>query len=316
MQHGLLAAAILLLLFLGTAGCLKEGSVDVSGITIARESVTSGEVVLNVSCSIVHYSGPGIGATKLRLQALDTATGLLANEVTQSVGPVDIGKTRICHTLLPLPRSGSYRIIVSIFDGDHLLTRGEIPVYNLERLPTDSSRTALTITDMDFIVRGVSGGMALIEANIYCTNRGREPSPDLNIEVKAREEDARLTADRQWTSVNPVPPDKTVIANVTLTIPDQYNYEVPVVLWRDGVTVGESTGYIRLRPVTTAAKEQQFITREIETGSFTAKDQSLPSGAYAGVAPTMRSPGFGLPTVFCTVVILALLARRRYHECD
>jgi len=314
MKRGLIVMGFLLLALIGAAGCLREGSVGIAGISIARESVTSGEVVLNVSVTIQHYSGPGIGDTKIRLQARDSSTGLVVAEVIQPVGPIGVGGTRICHTLITLPRSGSYEILVNVFDGDHLLASGKIPVYNLDRLPTDKSRTALSVTDMDFIVRSVSGNTARVEADIYFTNRGSEPSPPLSVEIKAREEDARLTADRQWTTVDPVQPDMTVIANVTLAVPDQYNYEVPVVLWREGVIVGEATGYIRLRPVTMAAKDQQFVTRDIETGSFVPEEGRLAVAIPPGIDSTMRSPGFELPIVAGAFLILAVFARRKRYE--
>lgn len=294
---------VLLVLLLSTAGCLKESRFAVTGMVIAPASVTSGQAVLNVSTSIENTFGFGAGGVRLQLQAYDTETGLLVHESTHEVGAIGRGETRVVTPQIALPHRGSYRIVAMVFENQKHRATGEITVHSLERLPADSAKTDVGVTDMDFLVRGVDNGRAIIEAAVYFTNRGVSASPDLSVEVKAREANARLIADRQWTTVEGIRPDGTVIRNVTLSVPDQYNYEVEVVLWRGDVIVERGTGRVALAPSTQISKDEQFVTTRIETSRFVTSETVPQPGATRPIA----TPGFGGP-----IAILAIAASLGY----
>ena len=80
------------------------------------------------------------------------------------------------------------------------------------------------MADMDFIVRSVVQGQATIGAKVSFTNEGSEPNPPFSVEIKAREADAGLLGDRQWTILDPIRPGSD-------------NYEVEVVLLQGDVIV-------------------------------------------------------------------------------
>jgi len=149
----LLLLLVVTLLAVTSAGCLREGTAGVTGITVEPVNVTAGEVVLNVTTTVRHLSGPGIGDGVLRVEVLDDETGLRVHEVTQRFVPVRPGDTVVVPCELTLPRRGSYRLRADLIGGLQG-AGGEVTVRSLERLPPDPVRTAVTITDMDFLVRG------------------------------------------------------------------------------------------------------------------------------------------------------------------
>ncbi len=303
----LLLVAVVLLVT--AAGCLKEGSAGVTGITVEPVNVTAGKVVLNVSTTVQHWSGPGLGAGVLRIEVLDDETGLRVHEGTQEFGPISPGTTVVVPYELTLPRRGSYRVRASLAGGGLRGTGGEVMVRSLERLPPDTARTPITITDMDFLVRGVANGRAQIETEVQLTNQGTGPNPDLTVEIKAREASARLLADRQWTTVGAVRPGATVTRNVTLSVPDQHNYEVEAVLWSGDVIVERGSRSVNLAPNATATGGQEFTVRKIDTGEFiTARE----TGAMVPVPVPTRTPGFGVPASLAALA-LVLLGWRRNH---
>lgn len=301
---------IVAVLVVATAGCLREGTAGVTGITVEPVNVTAGAVVLNVSTTIQHWSGPGVGAGMLRVEVLDDETGLRVHEGTRKFDPVRPGSTVVVSYELTLPRRGSYRVRASLTGVGVQQAGGEVTVRSFERMPPDDARTPITITDMDFLVRGVEHGRARIEAEVQLTNQGDGPNLDLVVEIKAREADARLLADRQWTTVGSIRPGATVTRNVTLSVPDQHNYEVEAVLWSGDVIVERGSRSVNLAPNTTATGGKEFAVRRIDTGEFvTARE----TGVMMPVLTPTRTPGFGGPAALLGLA-LVLLGRRRHHD--
>jgi hypothetical protein len=183
-------------------------------------------------------------------------------------------------------------------------------VRNLERLPTDRDRTGVEIQDIDFIVKSVANGRATIESDIYFTNQGTGSSGAYDVEVRAREMDAHLIADKQWTRIDPVKPEATVIKGVDLSVPDQYNYVVEVLLWQDQVIVKRGEGTVLLRPGSTLSGGEHFVTRKIETGQFIPETPLPALPPYAGTG-TRAQPGFEIAAALAGIGG-ALVVRRRF----
>ena len=292
------------------AGCLREGTAGVTGITVEPVNVTAGSVVLNVSTTVQHWSGPAVGSGLLRVEVLDDETGLRVREETRTFDGVSPGSAISVPCELTLPRRGSYRVRASLAGEGAQAGSGEVTIRSLERLPPDDARTPIALADMDFLVRGVENGRVRIEAEVQLTNQGDGPNPDLVVEIKAREADARLLADRQWTTVGPVRPGATVTRNVTLSVPDQHNYEVEAVLWSGDVIVERGSRSVNLAPNATVTGGTAFTVRRIDTGEFvTARE----TGGPVPVPVPTRTPGFGGPAVLLGLALL-VLARRRRHD--
>jgi hypothetical protein len=304
---------VLIILCLGilvlSAGCLKDSSVEVTGITVGAENVTGADVTLNVTTEIQNTYGVSSGISRVQLKAYDTGSGLLAAVKTSDAGFLGVrGSGSVSQTIV-IPRKGSYRLVSTVFDNGQRKGQGEMTVYNLERLTPDNQQTGLSISDIDFLVKKVAGDRATIQTDIYFTNDNRAASGQFDIEVKAKEEDARLLADKQKAHVESILPDATRVSSVTLSVPDQYNYVVEVLVWKNDTIVKRGEGNVRLRPGMTVDKKTQFVTKQIETSKFVQDSGTMMASPQPYT--TMKSPGFGTPLVLIALGSLALLVHLR-----
>jgi hypothetical protein len=147
------------------------------------------------------------------------------------------GEPKLVSQNLSLPKKGGYDLRSVLFEESTQKSNGEIQIYNLDALPSDVQDIGLEIPGIDFRVGGIEGGKVFVESDIYLTNEGKETSHDFRMLVKVREMDAGLLADKVWTQTGEVRPETTVIRSVNLTIPDQYNYIVEVLIWNNDTIV-------------------------------------------------------------------------------
>ena len=315
--HSILPVVLLLSLaaLVFCAGCLKDSSVAVTSITVGAREVTGSEVTLDVTSEIQNTYGVSSGISRVQLKAYDTASGLVVAEQAGDAGFLGIrGAGSVTQTIV-LPRKGSYRLISTVFENGQRKGQGELTVYSLERLTPDIQETGLAITDIDFLVRKVAGDRATIQTDVYFTNNNRGPSGAFDIEVKAKEEDAKLLADKQRARVESIQPDATRVSGVTLSVPDQYNYVVEVLVWKNETIILRGEGNVRLRPGMQVAKDTQFVTKQIETSKF-VQEPAGPAGYVSAVPQPVvtRSPGFSAPLVLAVLGALAALAAVRRHK--
>ena len=197
--HAALPVVLLIVLAVlaASAGCLKESSVAVTDITVGADKVTGAEVILNVTTEVQNIRGVSTGISHVQLRAYDTTSGLVVAEQTRDAGFLGVRGTGFVTQAITLPRTGSYRLVSTVFENGQRKGEGEKTVYNLERLTPDVQEIGLSITDIDFLVKKVAGDRATIQTDIYFTNDNRVPSGAFDIEVKAKEEDAKLLADKQ-----------------------------------------------------------------------------------------------------------------------
>ena len=296
-----------------SAGCLKDSSVAVTSITVGAENVTGAEVTLNVTTEVQNTYGVSSGISRVQLKAYDTTSGLVVAEKTSDAGFLGIrGSGSVSQTIV-LPRKGSYRLVSTVFENGQRKGQGELTAYNLERLTPDIQETGLSISDIDFLVKKVAGDRATIQTDIYFTNDNRAASGAFDIEVKAKEEDARLLADKQRVHMESIQPDATRVSSVTLSVPDQYNYIVEVLVWKNDTIVKRGEGNVRLRPGVQVSKDTQFVTKQIETSKFVQE-----SAGFATAIPqpyaTMKSPGFSAPVVLGALGLLAVVVHIRRQK--
>ena len=174
----------LCLLVLGgtlSAGCLKESQLAITAMDVSADSITASTVQLNVTSAVANQYGFGSGDLTFILKVYDTDTGLIAAERADRVHGIGRRETAMVSQQVGLPRTGSYRLALTVLEGQVQKAVGEITVRNLERLPTDRDRAGVVIQDMDFIVKGVANGRATIESDIYFTNQVRtRPEPTMS----------------------------------------------------------------------------------------------------------------------------------------
>lgn len=305
------------IIFTFGSGCVQnfeeESSYNIRDMDISADRIGTAFVDLNVTTYIEKYDGDTVKNTSLLLKAYSRESGLLEAQKEIKLGVLKKGETKSVSQTLSLPKTGGYNLRSVLFEESTQKSNGAIEIYNLESLPADVQDTGLEISEMDFRVREVENGKVLVESDIYLTNEGREASKDLRMLVKAREMDAGLLADKVWTQTGEIKPESTVIRSVNLTMPDQYNYVVEVLIWNNDTVVKRGEGYIQLSPTVEIRDKNTTETRKIQTSEFEVSEvvEEIPEAEYAekGEEPT---PGFGLP-LSAILLCSAALFRRRFR---
>ena len=302
-------AIVALLVVLG--GCVEEtedqSRLSVTNMDISADEVQISYVDINVTTYIENYGGDSDKNTSLLLKAYNENTGLLETEKMKNIGVIENGKTHRITQSLELPKKGDYRITATIFENDKQRGRGEINIRNLEYLQADVLKTGIEIGEIDFIVKQVKEGRALIQNDIYLTNEGRDRSSNYRILVKAQQIDSGLIADKKWANTAPIHPENTIIKSINLDVPDNYNYRVEILLWSNNTIVKRGVDYVQLEPEKEIDKDSRTETKEIETSDFISEEERPePEGEAA-------TPGFNILTAIGAIIAMVLILKRRLH---
>ena len=302
----------ILLAFTSGSGCLRsfeeeeESYYNIRDMDISADRVGTAFVDLNVTTYVEKYHGDTEKNTSLLLKAYSRESGLLEVQQEVELGTFENGETKAVSQALSLPKTGGYEIRSVLFEEKTRKGNGEIKVYNLDALPADLEDIGLEISEMDFQVRKVENGKVLIENDIYLTNEGRKTSQDFRMLVKVRELDAGLLADKVWVGTGKIRPQTTVIRSVNLTMPDQYNYAVEVLIWNNDTIVKRGEDYIQLSPEIKIKDDTQTAVRNIETSDFESSEEPelIPEEEYP--VEEESTPGFGMffsAVLMCSAVL-------------
>ena len=311
----MLILMFIILLFASGSGCIRsfeeESYYNIKDMDISADRAGTSFVDLNVTTYVEKYQGDTEKNTSLLLKVYSKESGLLEVQEEVQLGKLKTGETKAVSQSLSLPKTGGYNIRSVLFEEDTQKSNGEINVYNLDFLPADVQDIGLEISEMDFRVRKVEDKKVLIESDLYLTNEGKKTSQDLRMLVKVREMDAGLLADKVWVQTGKIKPETTVIRSFNLTMPDQYNYVVEVLIWNNDTIVRRGEDYIQLNPEIEVKDKTSTETRKIQTSEFEnagENEKMLPEEDYAGEA---SAPGFSL---FLAAVLLcsAAVLRRRF----
>ncbi|MCL7410912.1 MAG: PGF-CTERM sorting domain-containing protein [Methanosarcinaceae archaeon] len=298
-----------------SSGCLRsfeeESQIRITNMDISTKEVKSAFVDINVTTYAENYYGDPSKNTSLLLKAFSTKTGLLEVQAEDDIGIIGKGDTVTITQTLKLPKEGGYRISAVLFEEDKRKNTGEITIYSLENLPADVQDIGIEVAGMDFLVREVDGNRVVIQSDIYLTNEGADTSGDYQMLIKAREMDARLLADKEWMQTGTIKPETTVIRSLNLTVPNQYNYIVEVLIWNNDTIVKRGEDYVQLKPQMTIAAGTQIDTKHIETSDFVVPQEVMDeSGWYDGM-PVEEEPGFGILLGLVAILSVVLIQRRR-----
>lgn len=315
-----LSLAFFLLILISLSGCIKSPSDDtrlsIDTIDISAEHVRSASIDINVTTYVRNYGDIGTKNTSLLLKVYNDRTGLVEMQERSRIGAIDAGKTVSVTQSLDLPKKEGYELQLSLYEGDVRKDTGSRSIFNLEEIQANVMETGVVVGEIDFLVRNTSGKQAVIESDIYFTNEGSEPSNAYDCLVKAREIDARLIADKKWVRIPPIKPEATIIKSVNLTVPDQYNYLIEVLVWSNDTLTGRGEGTVMLRPVVVLSEGQRVETRSVDTGRFAAENFTVEAAPSAEAQPGFgerMAPG---PGGFAALIAMvsALVLWRRYDR--
>lgn len=310
----LLVLSIILALTLGS-GCLRdfetESYYNIKDMDISAVSIGTAVVDLNVTTYVEKYQGDAEKNTSLLLKVYSRESGLLETQEEVELGAFESGETKAVSQAVSLPKTGGYELRTVLFEEKTQKCSGEIEIYNLDILPADLQDIGLEIPEIDFQVREVKDGKVLIESDIYLANEAQKPSQNFQMLVKAREMDAGLLADKVWTGTGIIEPQTTTIKSVNITVPDQYNYEVEVLIWNNNTIVKRGEDYIQLSPKIKIKDGTKTTVKTIETSDFESSEDEELIPEYRAEEED-ATPGFGM---FLSVVLLSaagiFISRRR-----
>jgi len=312
------------------SGCVsKQGEqrnpLSVTDMEIVPGQIKTSTIELKVT-TYIKNSGEGPQAessknTSLLLKATSLDRDFLVNQSITFIGKIEPEKTVNVSQILTLPKKGGYRLQAMLLEEEKQMGSGYRTVSNLESLPADSKVINLRIDQIDFLVRTVEKGKAVIQSDIYITNSGARTSQDYKLMLKATDIDSLLVADKVWSNTGMIGPDETAIRSVNLTVPDRYNYVVDVLLWSNSTIVGQGQDYVQLNATTMLSEKERLATRGTRTGAFVTKDAVEESAAAAEMSVSefaneteeaaAAAPGFMALAALLMISLAAVFVRRR-----
>jgi PGF-CTERM protein len=249
------------------------------------------------------------------LKVFNKNTGLLEKKQEARIGPIEQWETKVISQSISLLKNEDYRISTTIMDDGKLSYEKWMTLSGLDTLQSDMQDTGMQIQTIDFLVRETNSRSVVIQNDIYLKNEGLETSRDYRILIKAREMDARLVADKEWTNSGEIEPEETAIISVNLTVPSGYNYVVEISVWDGNTIVKTDEDYVQLNPEKVIDREQLVQNKNINTADFLVEeeedykwDSAVEETAYD---ETAESPGFtGSIAVIGFIAALYMVRRR------
>jgi PGF-CTERM protein len=286
---------------------------------IAAGDVTGDTVTLNVTTRLSHR-GPPARNVSLRVQAVDTESGLVETTRTVRVGNLSGEREVAVPTNLTVEREGGYRIRTVVYRDGQRIDSGARELRGLEALQPPYARSDVRFASADalppvsFSVAEAGEERTTLALQMGLTNGGDERPADLRVTVTLRQADSNIVANRTSVTVESIRPGRTETVETRLAVPAGYNYYIDAVLWRDGVVIDSARGAANLNPSETISVNETRREVELEVGDFTRGDGEggdRPVPEATGQPTASGGPGFGVAVAVVAVVAAALLARRK-----
>ena len=304
----------ILIVSTAAGGCLKsfdkESQLRVTNIDITAERVESDFVDMSITTYLENYGSGTSKNTTILLKAYSTETGLLEVQNVEDIGVIEKSKTENITQSLRLPKTGGYRIVAEIFEDNIRKSNREIVIYNLENLKPDVQDIGIGFSDIDFIVKNVNDGSVIIQNDIYLTYEGTGQSDDYDMLVKAREIDSSLIADKAWTNTGKIDSKTTIIKSVNITVPDNYNYVVELIIWNNDTIVKRGEDYLQLNPTVEIQKGATIETKDLRASEFVSEEMEYESEDIGVFEEIEEGPGFGIVLAMASIIISAILRRK------
>jgi hypothetical protein len=310
------------LISLAACGCIEDhdrSRLRIADIDISPESVTSTEVALNVTAYVENRGDDCSGDVKLLLKAFDSSSGLLADQTTTPAGTIQKERTKPVSQSINVKREGGYRIDAVLFEDEEIVDKKTVKIYGIGDLDPNIYDIGVRVQEMDFLVKNVTDFRVTIGVDVYLTNEGGFTSEDLSMLIKARESDAGLLADKIWTSTGTIESGTTVIRSCDIAVPDNYNYIVEVLIWKNDTIVERGEGVVQLNPKRVIAKDAQVISDNVRVEDFMPEEEAAEWDEYRARSAGMpkKTPGFtSALTLACVAIVIVVAAAMRSRRRD
>ena len=300
----------------------RPGRVDLVEMTIGPGTVGGENATLRVRPHVQQRGGPAENVTVL-LRAVDHDTGFVAATQRLSYGDLDDDVTRTREGALTVAREGGYDVEAIVYVNGTRLERGTRAVRGVGTLTPNYRDTPLRFQAFDagipvieYRIESVANNRSTLSVSTYLTNTGDRPAGDLELVLTARQNGSNVVADRTTVQIEEVGSGKTATPTGELVVPDDYNYYLDAVLWRDGTVLATARSTANLAPGTGLQVDENATRGDgFEAGDFEEDDVEDGQGTETPGQPTESAsggqPGFGVTVALVALVAAALIARTR-----
>ncbi|MEA1930775.1 MAG: PGF-CTERM sorting domain-containing protein [Euryarchaeota archaeon] len=295
---------------------LRPGNLDIEEVPISPGAVTGETATLGVEARLSHFGNPTENVTVL-FRATDSESNLVATERRVDVGLLEGDRETPVRANLTVDREGGYRIETIVFRDGERVDVATRSVSGLEALTPAYAESNVEFADTGAVqpvsvaIGSADDSEVRLDLSGALTNEGDAQTSDLEVTFTARQAESNVVADRVTVPVGDIRAGRTATVDAEVSVPNEYNYYVDAVLWRDGVHVDSAQSVANLNPserISADETEEEVAFEasdfESEPGEETARDR--------GEANTSEeTPGFGLAVGLVALLATALLARRR-----
>ncbi|SEA12887.1 PGF-CTERM protein [Haloplanus vescus] len=299
---------------------VRPGPVDIAGMDISSGEVTGDTVTLRVDTQLSHR-GPPTRNVSLRVQAIDTESGLVATTRTVDVGDLTEERETAVPTNLTVEREGGYRIQAVVYRDGQRVDSGQRELQGLEALQPPYAQSDVQFASADalppvaFSIAETDGNRTTLDLQMALTNTGDDQPENLRVTATLRQADSNIVANRADVAVGSIRPGRTETVSTQLTVPDGYNYYIDVVLWKDGVVIDSARGAANLDPTETISVNETQRDVELRVSDFSGgSGADRPRPEETEMATSGGGPGFGVVVAVVALLAAALLVRRQTNE--
>ncbi|UPW00825.1 hypothetical protein M0R88_01670 [Halorussus gelatinilyticus] len=304
-------------------GPVRPGHLSIQEVAIAPGAVSGGTATLQVDTRLEHRGGKSENVTVL-VRAVHLDSGLVETTSETAVEPISGDREVSVVQNLSVERSGGYRVETVVYRDGARIAEGSKVVRGVGTLTPEYARTSVRfrwqggdgLPPIEYGVTEAGNDSATLDVSTFLTNEGDDASEELRVVVTARQADSNVVADRASVRVGTIRPGRTATPSVELTVPDEYNYYLDAVLWKDGVVVGTARSVANLNPTETVRANETVREVGIEVSDFESDgnpnedrpETTISEGATGGAGGV---PGLGVGVAVVALAGALLLAGRQ-----
>jgi len=323
---GTVLVFLVLIVLVATIGgglrSFERSKIAIADIDISAEALGIADAGLNVTTSLDNSGDAKSGEVDVLVKAYDADTNLLVASNGSKVGKICGRETKSASTHLKLPKEGSYRLQIVVYEDGKGILRGERKIYGLSRLEPPSV-AKISIRELDFFVeavevesgrRGKEKEYAIVNTTLYIDNLGKDVG-GLRALIKARDNETRLIADRRWEDLGVLKEGTTSLHYAELRVLNGRDYIFEIQIWQSERIIKEGSGMVMLSPfvnrtVVLEAKEKTVeISPRVEISDFIPPGAPVPK-PYP--TPVPAAPGFEtLSAALALFIVFVLLLKKR-----
>lgn len=276
----------------------QPARLDVEESTLQTSEVTAETATFDVTAYIQHHGGAAENVSVV-VRATDEESGVVVDTTTRSLGALQESGEHDLTVPVTVPREGSYTIASILYVDGERTDVARTTIRGVEALTPPHADSRIEFHDfverpsVEYTIESVEDDTVTLSVWSYLTNTGDSAESDLRLEVTARQAESNVVAAREEVTVGSIEAGRTAPTEVTVTVPDEYNYYLDATLWRDDVVIDSTITAANLDPRETIAVNETREPVRFEAEAFeTDRDPDRPEEEFSELEE--EQPGFGL----------------------